>query len=116
MDDAAGKAGDLYIRSVCFSPDGKYLATGAEDKQIRVRYSVSVASLSTDVHFIIIRFGISQRSAFVTFLMGTNKKFTLLISRPMVGLSFLDRAIKPPGSGTWLTEPREFLLSMTMIH
>ena len=36
-DDAASKTGDLYIRSVCFSPDGKYLATGAEDKQIRVR-------------------------------------------------------------------------------
>ena len=36
-DDSAGKSGDLYIRSVCFSPDGKYLATGAEDKQIRVR-------------------------------------------------------------------------------
>jgi len=36
-DESAGKAGDLYIRSVCFSPDGKYLATGAEDKQIRVR-------------------------------------------------------------------------------
>lgn len=34
-DDAAGKD-DLYIRSVCFSPDGKYLATGAEDKQIRI--------------------------------------------------------------------------------
>jgi len=26
----------LYIRSVCFSPDGKLLATGAEDKQIRI--------------------------------------------------------------------------------
>jgi len=38
VDDTAGKAGDLYIRSVCFSPDGKYLATGAEDKQIRVRH------------------------------------------------------------------------------
>ncbi len=31
-----GQAGDLYIRSVCFSPDGKLLATGAEDKKIRV--------------------------------------------------------------------------------
>jgi general transcriptional corepressor TUP1 len=32
----ADKEGDLYIRSVCFSPDGKLLATGAEDKRIRV--------------------------------------------------------------------------------
>ena len=41
MDESAGKSGDLYIRSVCFSPDGKFLATGAEDKQIRVRTSHS---------------------------------------------------------------------------
>ncbi|KAF9353267.1 general transcription repressor [Mortierella sp. NVP85] len=34
-DDTASKD-DLYIRSVCFSPDGKLLATGAEDKQIRI--------------------------------------------------------------------------------
>lgn len=36
-DSSVDKDGDLYIRSVCFSPDGRYLATGAEDKQIRVR-------------------------------------------------------------------------------
>ena len=48
--------------------------------------------------------------------MVTNKKSTLLISPPMDGLSFLDRAIKPPGFGIWLTEPRKFLLSMITIH
>jgi glucose repression regulatory protein TUP1 len=32
----AGSSADLYIRSVCFSPDGKFLATGAEDKVIRI--------------------------------------------------------------------------------
>lgn len=33
---ASNANGDLYIRSVCFSPDGKLLATGAEDKLIRI--------------------------------------------------------------------------------
>ncbi|KAH3686546.1 hypothetical protein WICPIJ_002468 [Wickerhamomyces pijperi] len=40
FDDASGTdinaQADLYIRSVCFSPDGKFLATGAEDKVIRI--------------------------------------------------------------------------------
>ncbi|KAI7867227.1 WD40-repeat-containing domain protein [Spinellus fusiger] len=36
QDENAGRENDLYIRSVCFSPDGKHLATGAEDKQIRI--------------------------------------------------------------------------------
>ncbi|CAI5757750.1 unnamed protein product [Candida verbasci] len=34
--EAPSNNGDLYIRSVCFSPDGKLLATGAEDKLIRI--------------------------------------------------------------------------------
>lgn len=37
QDTTLPEDGDLYIRSVCFSPDGQYLATGAEDKVIRVR-------------------------------------------------------------------------------
>jgi len=37
QDNSLSQDGDLYIRSVCFSPDGVYLATGAEDKIIRVR-------------------------------------------------------------------------------
>ncbi|KAK3100915.1 general transcription repressor, partial [Teratosphaeriaceae sp. CCFEE 6253] len=36
QDHQTVQDGDLYIRSVCFSPDGRYLATGAEDKIIRV--------------------------------------------------------------------------------
>jgi glucose repression regulatory protein TUP1 len=36
QDESVDAVGDLYIRSVCFSPDGRYLATGAEDKLIRV--------------------------------------------------------------------------------
>lgn len=35
-DANSASSADLYIRSVCFSPDGKFLATGAEDKLIRI--------------------------------------------------------------------------------
>jgi WD40 repeat protein len=38
IDPSVPKGGDLYIRSVCFSPDGMLLATGAEDTQIRVSH------------------------------------------------------------------------------
>lgn len=46
QDDSVEKEGDLYIRSVCFSPDGMYLATGAEDKVIRVSEKSRSAELS----------------------------------------------------------------------
>ena len=42
QDDTVDKEGDLYIRSVCFSPDGRYRATGAEDKLIRVSFETSL--------------------------------------------------------------------------
>ncbi len=36
VDETIAKNEDLYIRSVCFSPDGNFLATGAEDRHIRI--------------------------------------------------------------------------------
>jgi glucose repression regulatory protein TUP1 len=35
VDDSV-KEDNLYIRAVCFSPDGKFLATGGEDHKIRI--------------------------------------------------------------------------------
>jgi hypothetical protein len=43
QDGSLSEDGDLYIRSVCFSPNGAYLATGAEDKVIRVGLVVAVS-------------------------------------------------------------------------
>lgn len=34
--ESGNKSGDLYIRAVCFSPDGTLLANGTEDKIIRI--------------------------------------------------------------------------------
>jgi hypothetical protein len=36
QDESTAGQGDLYIRTICFSPDGRFLATGAEDRPIRI--------------------------------------------------------------------------------
>lgn len=45
VDPSIPRSGDLYIRTVCFSPDGKSLATGAEDKMIRI-WNIETQSIS----------------------------------------------------------------------
>jgi glucose repression regulatory protein TUP1 len=55
LDETVDRDGDLYIRSVCFSPDGRFLATGAEDKQIRVSCGYIYIWYRSDIA---IRFGI----------------------------------------------------------
>lgn len=35
-DESAKEGADLYIRSVCFSPDGTLLAAGAEDRTVKI--------------------------------------------------------------------------------
>jgi len=36
FQDHTVNGGDLYLRSLCFSPNGKYLACGAEDKTVKL--------------------------------------------------------------------------------
>lgn len=50
QDGSLPEDGDLYIRSVCFSPNGQYLATGAEDKVIRVSGSHELEVVYTNVY------------------------------------------------------------------
>lgn len=80
QDDSVDMGGDLYIRSVCFSPDGRYLATGAEDKLIRVGGSTL---LFTRTHTLTrpCRSGTFTRSRFATPSPATSKTFTRSTSR-----------------------------------
>ena len=99
QDDSVQKDGDLYIRSVCFSPDGKYLATGAEDKQIRVSCVHTLGDYSDALPCCGIRFGILLNGRFATFSGDTNRTFTLSTLVAMVVSLCLDRAIALCGYG-----------------
>jgi glucose repression regulatory protein TUP1 len=41
-DESVNTPYSLYIRSVCFSPDARYLATGGDDKLIRVSNNIDL--------------------------------------------------------------------------
>ena len=101
QDTSLPQDGDLYIRSVCFSPDGQYLATGAEDKIIRVRttFPVNLDYLLTHD----LRFGRLPLARSVIHLLVTSKIFTLWTILLMVVISHLDLAIAPFVFGTFLT-------------
>ena len=85
-DATVDKEGDLYIRSVCFSPDGRYLATGAEDKQIRVRSSSSffvvvVVTVVVFFFFFLLRSGaLLPRSFPPIFIAGGDGSIPVLFS------------------------------------
>lgn len=76
QDENASREGDLYIRSVSFSPDGKHLATGAEDKQIRVSNDTEIRwEMMRKTKQFCFRFGISKRNVFAEFFKDMNKTF-----------------------------------------
>ena len=119
-DASVDKDGDLYIRSVCFSPDGRYLATGAEDKQIRVSFPFSSSSRQRNdwvetkrrrdhghpqladgcIFFLFHRFGTSLREPSSTPFPATSKTFTRWTTHVPAGTSHPVAGTGPSVSGT----------------
>lgn len=103
LQDASSQPdGDLYIRSVCFSPNGRYLATGAEDKIIRVSMAMShmpIEMLTILIH----RYGTSKPAKSATRSQATSKISTVLTSLPMAVISLPAAAIAPFACGIFKT-------------
>jgi WD40 repeat protein len=102
QDDSADQDGDNYTRSICFSPDGKYLITGAEDKLIRVRMCSLLFLVVTLIEIAINRFGISQIILSDKHSMAMSRIFTLWTSLVTVDILCLVVVIVLCECGTWI--------------
>lgn len=112
QDESVDKEGDLYIRSVCFSPDGKYLATGAEDKLIRVSRTSQVTAARTDMS---VRCGTLplERSGILS--QATIKTYTPSISRVTGHISRPVAEIAQYGCGTSTVAVKFYIWSLKTV-